>query len=227
MDVREKLVELLDNSPHLDTVKGYKGNDCTFEQGVDWLIAHGVTVQEWISVKNRLPEIPEGYAESPEPVLYIMKNTKTIYAGYYGEGGVWRDKYFRQYSDSRNGVDANDVTYWMYQCDLPQPPKGGLTMRLIDAEAFLKTEIDRCGSAPLVGTCTSDNQYLSDRLKKAPTIEAKPVVHGHWIEKEKYSFGIMYDCSLCDNRILDNGYSWNYCPNCGAKMDETVEENKE
>ena len=46
MDVRGKLVELLRNSPHLDTVKGYKGNDCTFEQGADWLIAHGVTVQE-------------------------------------------------------------------------------------------------------------------------------------------------------------------------------------
>ena len=46
LDVREKLVELLRNSPHLDTVKGYKGNDCTFEQGADWLIAHGVTVQE-------------------------------------------------------------------------------------------------------------------------------------------------------------------------------------
>ena len=78
----------------------------------------------WISVQDRLPEIPEGLAESPEPVLYMMKNTKTIYAGYYGEGGVWRDKYFRQYSDSRNGVDADDVTCWMYQCDLPQPPKG-------------------------------------------------------------------------------------------------------
>ena len=53
MDVREKMVELLRNSPHLDTVKGYKGNDCTFEQGADWLIANGVTVQEcghWISL---------------------------------------------------------------------------------------------------------------------------------------------------------------------------------
>ena len=78
----------------------------------------------WISVQDRLPEIPEGCAESPEPVLYMMKNTKTIYAGYYGEGGVWRDKYFRQYSDSHNGVDADDVTCWMYQHDLPQPPKG-------------------------------------------------------------------------------------------------------
>ena len=56
MDVREKLVELLRNSPHLDTIKGYKGNDCTFEQGADWLIARGVTVQEWISVKDRLPK---------------------------------------------------------------------------------------------------------------------------------------------------------------------------
>ena len=81
-------------------------------------------VQEWISVKDRLPEIPEGWAESPEHVLYMMKNTKTIYAGYYGEGGVWRDKYFRQYSDSRNGVDADDVLCWMYQHDLPEPPKG-------------------------------------------------------------------------------------------------------
>ena len=46
-----------------------------------------------------------------------------------------------------------------------------------------------------------------------------PVRHGRWIEQEKYAFGVMYDCSICDNRILDNGHSWNYCPNCGAKMD--------
>lgn len=81
-------------------------------------------VQEWISVNDRLPEIPKGWAESPEPVLYMMKNTKTIYVGYYGEGGVWKDKYFRQYADSRNEVDADDVLCWMYQHDLPQPPKG-------------------------------------------------------------------------------------------------------
>ena len=56
MNVREKLVELLRNSPHLDTIKGYKGDDCTFEQGADWLIAHGVTVQEWVSVDDRLPQ---------------------------------------------------------------------------------------------------------------------------------------------------------------------------
>ena len=116
MDVREKLVELIESAR-------YWGSG-TSEEIADHLIDNGVTVQEWISVDDELPEIPEGWTESPEPVLYMMKNTKTIYAGYYGEGGVWKDKYFRQYADSRNGVDADDVTCWMYQCDLPKPPKG-------------------------------------------------------------------------------------------------------
>ena len=52
-----------------------------------------------------------------------------------------------------------------------------------------------------------------------PAADVAPVRHGRWIEQEKYTFGVMYDCSICDNRILDNGHSWNYCPNCGAKMD--------
>ena len=130
MDIREKLVELLKTnacpSPFMcdPTCKYYGFGDCFPDRFTDYLIAHGVTVQEWILVDDRLPEIPEGWIESPEPVLYMMKNTKTIYAGYYGEGGVWKDKYFRQYADSRNGVDADDVLCWMYQHDLPQPPKG-------------------------------------------------------------------------------------------------------
>ena len=118
MDVREKLIEILGKPifPHelVDPI----------EAVADYLLDSGVTVQEWIPVTERLLEIPDGWAENPEPVLYMMKNTKTIYAGYYGEGGVWRDKYFRQYADSRNGVDADDVLCWMYQHDLPKPPKG-------------------------------------------------------------------------------------------------------
>ena len=50
MEVREKLVELLQSAPA----------DITGNHGVgalaDHLIAHGVTVQEWISVDDRLPE---------------------------------------------------------------------------------------------------------------------------------------------------------------------------
>lgn len=118
MDVREKLVELVKRA-----ITDWKHGDVS-EWIADHLITNGITVQEWISVDDRLPEIPEGWTESREPVLYMMKNTKTIYAGYYGEVGVWRDKYFRQYSDSRNGVDADDVLCWIYQHDLPQPLKG-------------------------------------------------------------------------------------------------------
>ena len=48
MDVREKLVELLD----IIIQPGQK----TLGDIADHLIANGVTVQEWISVEDRLPE---------------------------------------------------------------------------------------------------------------------------------------------------------------------------
>ena len=65
--------------------------------------------------------------------------------------------------------------------------------------------------------CSAKNlQSISDM----PAADVAPIVHGRWVEKEKYTFGIMYDCSLCENRILDTGHPWHYCPNCGAKMDE-------
>ena len=64
------------------------------------------------------------------------------------------------------------------------------------------------------------------KMPKGIIADVAPVRHGRWIEKEKYSFGIMYDCSLCENRILDNGHSWNYCPNCGAIMNSYKQKDK-
>ena len=101
MDVREKLVDLLRNSPHLDTVKGYKGNDCTFEQGADWLIRNGVTVQEWISVDDRLP--------NPFESVLVFRDGKISID--YNEGNGW-------FAYDFNG---KRVTHWM---PLPHPPKG-------------------------------------------------------------------------------------------------------
>ena len=69
---------------------------------------------------------------------------------------------------------------------------------------------------------TSGFDEAVTRVENFPAANVAPVVHGRWIEQEKYTFGVMYDCSICDNRILDNGHSWNYCPNCGAKMDKEV-----
>ena len=60
-------------------------------------------------------------------------------------------------------------------------------------------------------------------MPKGIIVDVAPVRHGRWVKQEKYTFGTMYGCSICGNRILDNGHSRNYCPNCGAKMDEVSE----
>ena len=62
-----------------------------------------------------------------------------------------------------------------------------------------------------------------DYIDCEPAADVATVRRGRWVENGKYTFGIMYDCSLCENRILDNGHHWNYCPNCGAKMDGDME----
>ena len=108
MDVRKKLIELLRNSPYLDTVKGYKGNDCTFEQGADCLIAHGVTVQEWISVDERLPE------EKVDCIVHY-KHAYCDNDDYWAIGICF-------YDGEKFRMDwSYKVTHWM---PLPQPPKG-------------------------------------------------------------------------------------------------------
>lgn len=69
---------------------------------------------------------------------------------------------------------------------------------------------------------TSGFDNAVTRVENFPAADVAPVVHGKWIEQEKYTFGTMYDCSICGDRILDNGHAWNYCPNCGAKMDGDI-----
>ena len=109
MDVREKLVKLLKTSPYLDTVKGYKGYDCTFEQAADCLIANGVTVQEWISVDDRLPEAG-GYVvciAKRNPFSRFMPMVARI------EKNGWVNPMTEQY--------ISEVTHWL---PLPDPTKG-------------------------------------------------------------------------------------------------------
>ena len=94
MDVREKLVELLqdENNP----VWRWFPNNMAMMQLADYLIANGVTVQEWISVKDRLPE------ENEIILAWVA---------------ACRDLHFCFGSE----VSGLEVTHWM---PLPQPPKG-------------------------------------------------------------------------------------------------------
>ena len=59
---------------------------------------------------------------------------------------------------------------------------------------------------------------IRDRLRVLPAADVQPVRHGHWEDK----YGLIC-CSLCgDPWAVDEStmaYSFNYCPNCGARMD--------
>ena len=123
MDVREKLVVLL-SEKCMETCKQRKGYVCSVEECkrskekccgfyADHLIANGVTVQEWISVTERLPE--EG-----DYVLCVLKGFNyggKIQVCKFVPADKFKDKpYFEHF---RNGFPS--VTHWM---PLPQPPKG-------------------------------------------------------------------------------------------------------
>ena len=61
MDAREKLVEILKQAPFEGKVLDEWWWEEKIKRIADHLIANGVTVQEWISVEDRLPEMGEHY----------------------------------------------------------------------------------------------------------------------------------------------------------------------
>ena len=119
MDVREKLVELLEKA-------SYECDEGTRDlwdmrevaDGIaDYLIAHGVTLanqlassskhlasSEWISVKDRLPDMYQN-------VLAIRADGKIVVDA-IGSLEIW----YKQMD-----IVGRPVTHWM---PLPQPPKG-------------------------------------------------------------------------------------------------------
>lgn len=106
-------MELLRNSPHLDTVKGYKGNDCTFEQGADWLIAHGVTVQDLDVCKYC-----EEYADLPEHFINFKPVGRVFDTCIQtDENGLW-------HLEVPCGTDIGIRFCPMCGRRLPQPQKG-------------------------------------------------------------------------------------------------------
>ena len=94
--------------------------------------------------------------------------------------------------------------------------------RLIDANALSKDafHIKQYGKGI---RCVVD----WDDIKAAPTVDAVEVVHGEWvgIQYDGYADGCpvydLWECSNCREEYESEGDPppYNYCPNCGAKMD--------
>ena len=108
MDVREKLVELLKSVlPNFRNNMAYWGEKPIYEFA-DCLLANGVTVQEWISVDDRLPE------EKVNCIVHYQH-------AYCDNDGYWAIG-FCFYDGEKFQLDpAYKATHWM---PMPEPPKG-------------------------------------------------------------------------------------------------------
>lgn len=62
--------------------------------------------------------------------------------------------------------------------------------------------------------------WYADKIKALPSADVVPVEHGKWIESANFDTGF-WVCSKC--RFVSEAIAahklYNYCPNCGAKMD--------
>ena len=107
MDVREKLVELRQNAKAAMKSENLSCDIARNMFVVDFMMANGVTVQEWISVDERLPEnfisvlgyMTDAGEFSPVRECYTVGN-----AFFFPALG-----------------DVHPVSHW---CEMPQPPKG-------------------------------------------------------------------------------------------------------
>ena len=104
MDVREKLIDLI-----LDAKRTEPETGRFTEYLADHLVSNGVTVQEWISVYDELPEVG-GYVvciAKRNPFSRFMPMVARI------EKNGWVNPITEQY--------ISEVTHWM---PMPELPKG-------------------------------------------------------------------------------------------------------
>ena len=109
MDVREKLAELLRNAKAAMKSENLYCDIARNMFVADFMMANGVTVQEWIPVNDRLPEAGEYVVciAKRNPFSRFMPMVARI------EKNGWVNPITEQY--------ISEATHWM---PMPEPPKG-------------------------------------------------------------------------------------------------------
>ena len=112
MDVREKLIDLIVGAKRTDPETG-----SFTEYLADYLISNGVTVQEWISVDDKLPPYNRDVlVYRPNMAMKIFVDS---YDGYYGDDD---DEWYEGWALYGRDIHGKPIiTHWAY---LPLPPKG-------------------------------------------------------------------------------------------------------
>lgn len=95
-DIHSELMGLIQRAPYIGCA------DTDRQYAVNWLMNNGVTVQKWISVKDRLPTRED--ANETESILAINKDENYVGRWIWDIVARW----------------PSEFTYWMPR---PEPPK--------------------------------------------------------------------------------------------------------
>lgn len=154
----------------------------------------------WISVNERLPDlIPCDAGTAYSEEVNVLTSNRKVFTAIWDQHGMIADAEFWD-------AEEEEITHWTpVLLPLPQPDH-----RLEPDIGAMLDALEKC-----------DLENLDDLY----------VRHGNW-EPRKDAPGFVR-CSICHNcNVYDDwpdGKKWNYCPNCGAKMDggsTTGEEDK-
>ena len=91
-------------------------------------------------------------------------------------------------------------------------------MRLIDVDDL---GVGRCSKDVLPAAYCAGWNGLLGLIEKAPTVDAAPVVHGHFVhDGPRFAGGVdWWHCSNCGKLASGVETRFDYCPFCGARMD--------
>lgn len=87
----------------------------------------------------------------------------------------------------------------------------------------------RAGKGILHEFMTEYRKTVLRIVDDAPAVDAEPVRHGRWERMDEYcNHSKTFRCSVCKGNVEYSYFTrfceYDYCPNCGAKMDLEVQD---